>query len=207
MALVSDYDSLITNLQSYNERTDSDYIAQCPTFIALAEKTFSRLIRSRETSYTTTLTTDADGYVDLPTDFLRFRSFHSLNGNLSQSLDPIAQGAIAALFPIDSAMDPYYVSILGNRIRIQPSYAADVVMEYDRKFVGLGPSNSTNWVMDENPDLYLFGSMAHAAFWLKDYSEASVMKSQAQEILDDINTQYGMELYTNAGLTLTGPTP
>jgi len=207
MSLVTSYDSLIENLQSYNERTTTEYVDQCPTFIALAEKTFSRLIRSRETSFTTTLTTDSDGYVTLPSDFLRFRSFHSINGNLSQTLFPLAQGSIATINPIDTSLPPNYVSLSGNTLRVQPSFEADLVMEYDRRFVDLGPSNQTNWIMDDHSDLYLFGSMAQAAVWLKDWNEAAVLRQQAAEILDQINTQYGMEMYNMAGITLEGSTP
>lgn len=207
MGLITDYNSLLDALQSYNDNDRADYVAECPTFIALAEKTFGRLIRSRETSFTTTLTTDADGYVALPSDFLRFRSFTSVNGNLSQTLTPLSQGSVATIFPIDSAESPYYVSISGDQLRVTPRYAADVVMEYDRRFVDLGPSNATNWVLADHSDLYLFGSLAHAAVWLKDANEAAFYQSQARDILDQINTQFGMDMYNMASVTTEGPTP
>lgn len=208
MAAVTDYTSLVENVSAYDERqTDSEFVARIPTFIGLFEASLSRNVRSRETSFTTTLTTDADGYATLPTDFLRARSWNTVNGNLSQSLNPIAQGAIASLYPIDVAMPAYNVSISGDEIRIQPTAAASVVLEYDRRFVGLSVSNATNWVIENHPDAYLFGTLAHAAMWLKDYAEAQMFGAQARMFVDEINAQYGQELFNNAYITLEGSTP
>lgn len=208
MAQVTDYTSLVENVAAYDERqTDTAFVDRIPTFIGLFEASLSRNVRSRETSYTTTLTTDANGYASLPADFLRARSWHTVNGNISQTLNPIAQGAIASLYPIDVAMDAVSVSISGNEIRVQPTAAASVVLEYDRKFVGLSPSNATNWVMEDHPDAYLFGTLAHAAMWLKDYAEAQAFGSQARTFVDEINALYGQELFNNASITLEGNTP
>ena len=205
---VSDYDSLFENVAAYDDRTgDTSFTDRIPGFIRLFEASLSRRVRSRETSFTATLTTDASGYATLPTDFLRFRSFTTANGNLYRSLNPIAAGAIATLYPIDTASPAYSVSISGDTIRIQPSAASSVALEYDRRFVGLSASNATNWVMDDHPDAYLFGTLAHAATWLKDWNEATAFGSQARAFVDEINDQYGQELYNNANITLEGSTP
>lgn len=208
MAQVTDYTSLVENVTAYDDRaTDADFVGRIDTFIGLFEASLNRMVRSRETSFTTTLTTDAQGYATLPVDFLRARSWNTVNGNLSQSLTPIAQGAIASLYPIDVAMPAFNVSISGNQIRVQPTAAASVVLEYDRKFVGLSGSNATNWVVEDHPDLYLFGTLAHAAAWLKDWNEAAAFGAQAKNFLDELNAQHGQELFNNAYITLEGSTP
>lgn len=208
MANVTDYDSLVENVSAYQDRAaDTEFVARIPGFIHLFEASLSRKIRSRETSFTTTLSTDADGNATLPTDFLRARSWNTVNGNLSQSLAPIAQGAIATLYPIDTAMDALYISISGNSVRVQPSAQASVVLTYDRRFVGLSPSNLTNWLIEDHPDLYLFGTLAHSAAWLKSWDEAATFGGQARAFMDEVNELYGQELFNNAGITLEGSTP
>lgn len=208
MANVTDYDSLVENVAAYDERADdTDFVARIPGFIHLFEASLSRNIRGRETSFTTTLTTDANGYATLPSDFLRFRSFTTVNGNLYRSLNPIAAGAVATLYPIDTASDAVSVSISGNNIRLSPTAASSVSLEYDRRFVGLGPSNQTNWVLDDNPDLYLAGTLAHAAAYLKDWNESAVFSNQAAMFLDEVNAQYAISLYNMAGVTIEGSTP
>lgn len=207
-APVSDYTSLVENVSAYDDRAlETEFTDRIPGFIRLFEASLGRNIRSRETQYTTTLTTDATGAGTLPSDFLRVRSWNTINGNLSQSLNSIAQGAIASLYPIDTALDAFNVSINGDTFRIQPSDAASVVLTYDRRFVGLGPSNATNWVITDHPDAYLFGTLAHAAAWLKDWNEAAILGAQAKSFVDEINDQYGQELFNNAYITLEGSTP
>jgi hypothetical protein len=49
--------------------------------------------------------------------------------------------------------------------------------------------------------------MAQAAVWMKDWNEAAVLRQQAADILDQVNTQYGMEMYNMAGIVLEGNTP
>lgn len=205
---VTDYDSLFENVAAYDDRTgDTSFTDRIPGFIRLFEASLSRRIRSRETSFTTTLSTDAQGYATLPNDFLRFRSFTTVNGNLYRALSPIAAGATAVLYPIDTAAPAYSVSISGDTIRIQPSAASSVSLEYDRRFVGLSASNQSNWIITDHPDAYLFGTLAHAATWLKDWNEATAFGSQARAFVDEINDQYGQELYNNAGITLEGSVP
>lgn len=205
---VTDYDSLVENVAAYDDRvTDTSFTERIPGFIRLFEASLSRRVRSRETSFTTTLTTDASGNATLPSDYLRFRSFTTVNGSLYRSLNPIAAGAVATLYPIDTASPAMSVSISGNAIRIQPSAASSVALEYDRRFVGLSASNQTNWVMDDHNDAYLYGTLAHAAAWLKDLNEAAAFGAQARAFIDEINDQYGQELFNNAGITLEGSVP
>lgn len=208
MPQVTDYASLVSTVGSYHERsTSTDFMAQVDTFIGLAESNFNRRLKSREMVTTTTLTTDADGYATLPADFIRARGFHTINGNLSQTLSVIAQPAIADLFPIDTGGIATYVSISNGQIRIQTTAQSDVVLEYDARFVGLSSLNATNWIMSRHPDLYLFATLAQGSVYLKDYQEAAVLSAQASTIADELDALYGMELYNNAGVTLTEVTP
>jgi len=208
MAQVTNYTTLVDKIARYNDRQDETaFTDQIDTFIGLAEASFNRKLKDREMSTTVTLATDADGYATLPTDFIRARGFHTINGNLSQSLSVIASPAIATLFPIDSAGIATYVSISNGVIRIQTTAESDVVLEYDQRFVGLSASNLTNWIITKHPDLYLFATLAQAAVWNKDYSEAATMAAQAMAISEEINDLYGMSIYNYAGVTLEGSTP
>lgn len=208
MALITDYTSLVDNITSYGDRAgDPDYIAQIPTWIALAEASFNRKLKSRFMDTTTTLTTDADGYATLPTDFLRANSLNTVNGSISQPLGVIAQGSIAALFPINTGGIATNVAVYGDEIRIQTSALSSVVLNYAARFVGLTALTSTNFIIRLHPDLYLFAVMAHAAAWLKDWQEASTVGAQAQSIASDIDDMYSLELYNNAGMTLEGTSP
>jgi hypothetical protein len=208
MAQITNYDSLVDKVVKYQDREgDTSFTDQVDTFIALAEASFNRTLKSREMATTTTLTTDASGYATLPADFIRARGLSTITGNLSQSLDVIAAPAVASLFPIDSAGIATYVSMTNGQIRIQPSAASSVVLEYDARFVGLSADNQTNWIIRKHPDLYLFATLAQSNVWLKSYDEAATLAGQAERISDEILGLYGMEMFNAAGITLEGTTP
>lgn len=201
---ITSYATLVENVGAYMVRSgDSEFMAQVPGFVLLAEAGFNRKLKSRFMQTTATLTTDADGYATLPSDYIRFRSFHTENGNLSINLDTISQGAIASLFPINTGGVAAYVSLSGNQIRIQTSAASDVVLNYDARFVGLSDVFPTNWILRLHPDLYLFSVLTQAAIWIKDYQEAATLGSQALSIASEVDDMYSLELYNSAGMTIS----
>jgi hypothetical protein len=50
----------------------------------------------------------------------------------------------------------------------------------------LSDSNTTNWLLDDHPDLYLFGSLARAEAYLKDDERVAFWKSAEDEALSEV---------------------
>jgi len=206
---VFDYATLTAALLDYPNRVgDSDYEGSTDSFINSFEKSANRKILSRYGEMTTTLTTDADGLVTLPTDFIAARNKNVLNGNLLTSLSTIPQGAVASIFPITTGGDPYYVSISGSQLSANPPAIRDITLDYYAKFVGLSGSNTTNWLVTQHPDYYLFGSMAHAAIYLDDDRGIAKYKGLTKEMEDEILALFSFEqTFDGAGIIMSGATP
>lgn len=205
---MADYTSLTADLISYRRRGgDTAYAAKTDNFIDFAEASFMRELRSRHMELTAALVTDADGNVNLPADYIEPVSMAYTNGSLTTPLPFYSAGAQAALFPVQTGGEPYLASITGEVINVQPMAIRNVSLTYMARFVPLSGSNLTNWVIQHHPDLYLYGSLYHAALWLKAMEDAAIYKGIADGIVSDINDKYALEKYANTGITIGFVTP
>lgn len=206
---VVDYASLTANIIDVPNRAgDTEYAASTDMFIGLFEKSANRKILSRYAEMTSTLTTDADGLVTLPSDFIALRNSNVANGNLLTSLSMIPQGSVSQVFRVTTGGDPYYISISGNQLSANPPAVRDVTFDYYAKFVGLSVSNTTNWVILQHPDYYLWGTLKQAAIYLDDDRLIQKYEALRQAAEDEIMTLFSMEqYYGNTGMIMSGATP
>ncbi len=208
MAATTNYTSLVANLIDVPNRAgDDDYANQTGLFIANAEAEFGRQILSRRAEMTTTLSTDADGFVTLPSDFIALRNSNIANGTLRTSLGSIPSGAVAQVFPITAGGDPYYIIVRGTQLAVNPPAARDVTFDYYARFVALTASNQTNWIVTNHPDLYLYGALKHAFIYLDDDRQIGKYAALADKAKQDIQDLYTIEFTMNAGMVLAGSTP
>lgn len=65
---------------------------------------------------------------------------------------------------------PMIFAMAGDEIRYFPIPDAEVEVELtcQRRHEGLSPTNTTNWIGDDHPDVYLTGVLAQAAAYLSD---------------------------------------
>lgn len=209
MAQIVSYATLKDEIIAYFVRTgDTDFATRIDTFIGLAEAGFNRNIRSRHMLTTATLTTDADGFVALPADYVVGAGAFVDNGSYSIPLNFIGGNATATLFPIpNTGGEPYDISISGTSLNVFPTLSRDIVLTYYAKFVGLSLTNATNWIITNHPDLYQFAVMTHACIYQRDDTGASLFGAQTQAIESELMGLFNIETYFNAGITLTGDTP
>jgi hypothetical protein len=158
---IGTFAELQTALANLTDR--SDLTARWPECIALCEAQMNRDLRVRQML----VRADAeitDEYSTVPTDFIGVRTF-TLDG---RSLTFIDQADIVDL---DTAAGrPIAYSIVGGEIRYYPppagSYTAQLT--YWARIPSLSVANPTNWLLTAYPDAYLYGSLVHAAIYLRD---------------------------------------
>lgn len=167
MALDS-YAGLKAAIPAWLDREDADFIAQVPVFIALAEqmmnyggelagKDFSGL-RTGDQETTATLTTNANGQVALPIDFLEARDADpSTAGYGDLGLRPPC--AVVA-YQWGGGV-PVNYTIRGNVLRTYP--AGPVILNYYAKIPPLSDATPMNWVLAKAPNAYLYGALLHTA--------------------------------------------
>ena len=165
----------------------SDLTSVIPDFITMAEAEFNRTLRVREMSVRTQAPIDSQ-YVKLPDDFLGMR-------NIDLLTDPVTPLTYKNLQNLDAhrASDatgkPIYYSIMQNNIEFSPVPDGDYTIEivYYQKVPALS-AFSTNWLLTDHPDAYLYGSLMHSAPYLQADERIGVWAGKYQQVIQQITT-------------------
>jgi len=184
MALAN-YTDLKASVADFLNR--SDLTSVIPDFITLAEADFNRSLRVREMSVRTQAPIDSQ-YVKLPDDFLGMR-------NIDLMTDPVTPLSYKNLQNLDihrandATGKPLYYSIMQNNIEFAPAPDGDYTLEivYYQKIPALS-ANTTNWLLDNHPDAYLYGTLMHSAPYLQADERIGVWAGKYQQIIQQITT-------------------
>ncbi len=200
MAL-STYTELQASVADWLNR--ADLTAQIPDFIRLGEAAMRRRLRTRRNMALVSFPIDAVRE-DLPADYAGIRSL-TLTGD-DRPLDYVTPEKLSQIRR-DYALAPSRpraYSIVGSQIEFAPApdqaYAAELV--YFTKLASLTDLAPTNWVLTDNPDLYLYASLAAASAFLKDDERIATWQSAADAIFDSIDESNESELQSGQPLKM-----
>ena len=165
MALTT-YTTLKASLANWLNRSDlTTEISD--DFIKLAEADFNSKLRVRSMIDQVSITVNAET-VAIPTDFLQIRDFYILDGQTKTPLVYTTPASMDTTSGTSTTGKPTTFTILGDTLRFSPkpdaSYTAK--MNYFKKFAALSSSVATNYILDNHPAIYLYGSLFHAANFL-----------------------------------------
>ena len=199
MAL-STYDELKTSIANWADRDDlSNFI---PDFIALTEARFNRELRLRsmeQKEYATTVGGQAN--YALPTNYLQMREFR-LNTDPTVSLQYVSPEIYEA-WNLGSGQPKWY-TIIANEIRLGPVPAGAYEMEmlFWRKFPSLSPTQTTNWMLQNAPDVYLYGSLLELEPFIQNDARINVWAAGYQKAVSDIQLQDDKDRHSGSALTV-----
>jgi len=185
MALTT-YTELKSSVADWLNRTD--LTAVVPDFISLAEAQIERILRTRQMIVRATASIDTE-YSAVPADFLETKSI-KLNTNpvtalAFESIDAMDQLKATTYIAVGQ---PRYFSIVGGQIRVLPvpdaTYTAELT--YYANLSKLSDANTTNWLLSQAPDVYLYGALLQASPYLKDDARITVWASLYQRGLDEL---------------------
>ena len=165
MAITS-YSTLISAVKTYLNRSDiSD--AQIKEFISLAEASFNRVLRTRNqiTRSTSDISTQ---FVSQPTDLLELYNIQ-LNSNPIVRLEQVSLSKMDELKSASSTTGkPRYFAITGADLEFCPAPDATYEIEviYYKTIAPLSDSNTDNFLLTNQVDIYLFGTLVQAEPWL-----------------------------------------
>ena len=84
---------------------------------------------------------------------------------------------------------PTRFTMVGTEYEVNPgpddNYIAEVV--YYAKVPPLSATNTTNWMLELSPDIYLYGALIQSAPYLKDDERLAVWASIYQKLIEDMN--------------------
>lgn len=172
---ITTYSELKTAIADWLNR--ADLTEKIPDFISLAESTLNNVLRSPKMIATANVTYSAnDPSFNLPSDALEL-----VFVNTSSPMEQVSVQQLILLrrnrFHLSGT--PKFFSVLGTEALMAPipSTGATIEVMYYGKIPALTDSNTTNWLLTNNPDIYLYTALMHAAPYLNDDARLAVFNN------------------------------
>lgn len=182
---ISTYSELQSALGNWLGRSDVT-ATRYQEMIALCEAKLQRMIRTPEMETRNAAFTINAEYMALPTGFLEVKSFY-LNTNPPTPVRFMSDDGINGLFNPNSTGIPKFFNIQASNFRFAPSpggtYTASLT--YYRRFTQLA-STTTNFVLTDHPDVYLYGSLVEAEGFLVNDSRIMTWRQQYDAALSEL---------------------
>jgi len=200
---ITNYTNLQTTIADFLNR--DDLTAVIPTFIQLAEAQLNRDIRHyKMEARTSGQQTALDQYMQIPNDWLETIRMH-VTGNGTSPLDLVSRAAIQDMRAgtNDTANTPRYYCHADSQFELYPTPAADTDVEllYYQKIPDLA-TNSTNWLLTDAPDVYLYGALLHSAPYLAEDARVAVWAQMYSAAVQNVNSASEKARYSGSGMTL-----
>ena len=168
-----------------------DLASVIPQFVSLAQAQFNRKIRSHRQITRGSLTIDAQ-FEALPADWLETIRI-TMDANPIRVLTQISMDDLTRYrTAIDNTTDaPVYFSHNGTDIELFPtpstSYTGEIT--YYAKVTALSADGDTNWLLTNNPDVYLYGALVHTAPYLKDDARIALWAGLLAQAMSEIEDE------------------
>ena len=160
------YTTLKASIANWLNRSDLTAEIQ-DDFIKLTEADLNSKLRVRSMIAQVNITVNAETAA-LPTDFLQIRNFYILSGQTKTPLVYTTPSSMDTTSGTSTTGLPTTFTILGDTLRFSPKPDATytAVMNYFKKFPALSSTVATNFILENHPAIYLYGSLFHAANFL-----------------------------------------
>lgn len=180
---IANYAELQTAVSDWLHRAGLS--TRAPDFIQHGEAWLNRKLRTvdMEETYAFNMTTD-DRLDTLPAGYLELQSLI-----YTSPVEEIIFVEPTALIPliIGSGKPEYFTIKDGLEWNCIPSSAYACEMHYI-KALDIA-SDTTNWLLTNHPDIYLYASIVSASVYVNNDNRVPGIKALLQEAVDDLNTQ------------------
>ena len=163
------FSALKTSIANWLNRSDlTDEIAD--DFIKLTEADFNAKLRIRQMEQIDTVTINAET-VTVPTGFISVRSFYILSGN-KYPLEYLTPSNLFETRGGSRTGRPRAYTIEADneteqfRFGPSPDTSYTGYLSFYKAIAALSDSNTSNYILSTHPNIYLYGSLYHAANFL-----------------------------------------
>ena len=188
------YDSLVENIQSYLERSDTQTLEKIPLFIMLAEQVIASQIKFLgNLTVNTSAMVANQATVDKPA---RWHKTVSMNITVAGERNPVLLRKYEYLReywpdPTATGTPKYYADYDYTHWLVAPTPAAAYNFEvlYYERVQPLDSSNQTNWFTIYAPQALLYGSLLQAMPFLKNDERMGMWQQQYDLIINTLKAE------------------
>jgi hypothetical protein len=194
MAAVMTYNSLVADISSYLERTDTATLEKIPTFIMLAEQIIASQIKflgNLTVAQSTMVATQP--VIDKPA---RWRKTVSMNIVVGGKREPVLLRKyeyVRSYWPDATQTDTpeFYCDYDYTHWLVAPTPSEDFAYEilYYERPQPLDESNQTNWFTQYAPQALLYGSLLQAMPFLKNDGRVQLWTAMYQQSMDVLTAE------------------
>jgi hypothetical protein len=181
----------------------SDLTDRIPEFISLAEARFNRVLRIRDMETVSTAISTAAGTreYDLPTGFVQMKEFH-LSTDPITPLAYITPEMMSRMQAGSSKSKPQVFTIIADKVRLGPNPDAvyTTSMLYYKAFTALSDSATTNDMLTNNPDVYLYGTLLEAEPFIMNDERVPLWLAAFEKAVSDIQNQDNKDRHSGSQL-------
>ncbi len=188
-----------------DELNRQDLTAVIPNFISLAEARLNRDLRVRQmVKRANAVTVSGNRYISLPLDWQEAKNLQITTGGRNIRLE-YATLDYADTYNAsrgDAAGVPIYFNVTGSEIELIPKPGAEypVEMAYYGRITPLSDTATTNWLLSNWPDVYLYGALIHSAPYLKEDDRIEVWSAVYDRLTSDIQASDQRAQYSGSAL-------
>lgn len=190
------YDGLKASIANWLNRADMDSVI--PDLIALAEVRFNRELRMNAQDSTASGTLSGQ-LITIPADLVDLKRITITANGEEHDLRYVSPEDYDRYQPL-SGKPFVYTSFTNNyRVAPGPDGAYPYTIYYSAKFAALADAG-TNWLLENAPDVYLYGALLEAAPYLRDDGRVQLWATAYQNAISKLQQQDSDMRYPNANL-------
>jgi hypothetical protein len=194
VAAVMTYDSLVDDISSYLERTDTQTLEKIPTFIMLAEQVIASQIKFLG-NLTVNESTMVQGtnIIAKPARWHKSVSFNVVVDGVRQPIFLRTYEYLRQYWPEATEEDipKYYADYDYSHWLVAPTPADAYTFEvlYYERVQPLDSSNQTNWFTTYAPQAMLYGSLLQAMPFLKNDERMGMWRAEYDLIINTLKAE------------------
>ena len=197
---ISTYAELQTAVANWLDR--DDLADRIPEFIALAEARMNRVLRIRlmEAKYTASTAGGQRNYA-LPTGYLQMRNLQ-INTTPIRPCQYVTPEIYDRLYGSTTTGTPEIYTIIANEIQLGPIPAGvqTIEMLFYKKISALSVTNTTEAMLTDNPDIYLYGALLEAEPFIMNDERVQLWGTAFKQAIDDIQNQDNKDRHSGSEL-------
>lgn len=166
---------------------DGQFAAKVERMIELAEAEINRRLDTMDMEAIATATANNDEYLALPADFGGVKSARLITTEGHEfPLRYITDTHMSEFPEPEKDYLTRFMTIVDGQFRFYPKLDDETVeIRYSKRVPALSTSNTTNWLLNAHPDVYIYGSLAQAGAFA-DASKVSAWRAQFENAMHQV---------------------